>query len=160
MSLRDGKDAARNARSPAAGDARALLERYYAAELAYLAAAQQSEDAFEDVARCLDSNIVLYEAAGLPFGGTWHGHAGIRQFFAEMSQHWESFAVTDREFIIDGDTAVVLNHVSARASATGKELSFPILQLARLKNGRITEIRPFYWDTAAIADACRRSNRP
>jgi len=41
-----------------------------------------------------------------------------------------------------------------RARATGRELAFPILQTIEVRDGRITEIRPFYWDTRAVADAC------
>jgi ketosteroid isomerase-like protein len=49
---------------------------------------------------------------------------------------------------------VVLTDVHARARATGRELDFPIVQTITVEDGRITEVRPFYWDTAAIADAC------
>lgn len=49
---------------------------------------------------------------------------------------------------------VVLTQVHARARATGRELDFPILQIVTVKDRCITEVRPFYWDTAAIASAC------
>jgi ketosteroid isomerase-like protein len=49
---------------------------------------------------------------------------------------------------------VVLTHVRARARATGKRVEFPILQTIRVVDGCIAEVRPFYWDTAAIAAAC------
>jgi ketosteroid isomerase-like protein len=43
----------------------------------------------------------------------------------------------------------------ARARATGRRLEFPIVQTLRVVDGRIAEVRPFYWDVAAIAAACR-----
>ncbi|MEV5713995.1 hypothetical protein AB0L41_08870 [Amycolatopsis mediterranei] len=49
---------------------------------------------------------------------------------------------------------VVLTNVRAQARATGRELEFPILQTITVAGGRITEVRPFYWDSAAIAAAC------
>jgi ketosteroid isomerase-like protein len=49
---------------------------------------------------------------------------------------------------------VVLTQVHVRARATGLELDFPILQTITIRQGRIAEVRPFYWDTAAIAEAC------
>ncbi|MFI7115048.1 hypothetical protein [Amycolatopsis sp. NPDC049868] len=49
---------------------------------------------------------------------------------------------------------MVLTHVHVRARSTGRELDFPILQTITVGDGRITEVRPFYWDTAAIAAAC------
>jgi uncharacterized protein len=46
--------------------------------------------------------------------------------------------------------------VRARARCTGRGLDFPILQTITVDAGRISEIRPFYWDTAAVADVCSR----
>jgi hypothetical protein len=40
------------------------------------------------------------------------------------------------------------------ARATGRELGFAIPQTLTFADGRIAEVRPFYWDTAAVADAC------
>ncbi|MFF8289006.1 nuclear transport factor 2 family protein [Streptomyces sp. NPDC016309] len=56
--------------------------------------------------------------------------------------------------VATGETSVVLTQVHARARATGRELGFPILQTITVKDGRITEVRPVYWDTRAIADVC------
>ncbi len=53
----------------------------------------------------------------------------------------------------------MLTQVHARARATGRALDFPILQTLTVKEGRIAEVRPFYWDTHAIADACALPTR-
>ncbi len=71
-----------------------------------------------------------------------------------MSRTWESFDMVEQEFLATGETAVVLTQVRARARSSGRELTFPILQTITFKGRRIAEVRPFYWDTAAIADAC------
>ena len=71
-----------------------------------------------------------------------------------MSQAWEEFEMVEQEFLSTNATAVVLTQVHARARATGRELDFPILQSIRVVDGRIAEIWPFYWDTAAIAAVC------
>jgi ketosteroid isomerase-like protein len=62
--------------------------------------------------------------------------------------------MVEQEFLATSEISVVLTHVHARARATGRELDFPILQTIRVAEGRISEVRPFYWDTAAIANAC------
>jgi uncharacterized protein len=69
-----------------------------------------------------------------------------------MSRTWAVFDMVEQEFLATGATAVVLTQIRARA--TGTELDFPILQTLRIRDGRIAEVRPFYWDTAAIAAAC------
>ncbi len=126
----------------------------YAAEAEYLAAGGPGSASFTPLAPFFAPDVVLYQAAALPYGGVWRGHDGMEQFFLAMSRAWDAFEMVDQTFLADTSPLVVLTHVRARARATGRGLSFPILQTITVADGRITEVRPFYWDTAAIADAC------
>lgn len=135
-------------------DSLTVLTGMYAAEAKYLAAGGPGEASFDLLAPFFAPDVELHQADALPYGGTWRGHDGMTRFFLEMGQVWESFDMVDQKFLATGETAVVLTQVRARARATSRELSFPILQTIKVKNGRITEVRPFYWDTRAIADAC------
>jgi hypothetical protein len=78
----------------------------------------------------------------------------MTRFFLAMGRVWETFDMVEQEFLATGETAVVLTQARARARATGRELGFPILQMVTVDDGRITEVRPFYYDTQAVADAC------
>ncbi|WP_190062907.1 nuclear transport factor 2 family protein [Streptomyces griseocarneus] len=140
--------------SPAMTDSVTALSGMYAAEARYLAAGGPGEAPFDLLAPFFAPDVVLHQADALPYGGTWRGHAGLERFFLAMSEAWESFDMVEQEFLATGATAVVLTRVRARARATGRELTFPILQTIRVEDGRIREVHPFYWDTAAIADAC------
>ncbi|MEU7473078.1 nuclear transport factor 2 family protein [Streptomyces sp. NPDC044984] len=131
-----------------------VLAGMYAAEAEYLAAGGPGEASFDLLAPFFAPDVELHQADALPYGGTWRGHDGLARFFLRMGQVWESFDMVEREFLATGETAVVLTQVRARARATGRELNFPILQAITVKDGRITEVRPFYWDTRAVADAC------
>jgi ketosteroid isomerase-like protein len=126
----------------------------YAAEAEYLAAGGPGAAPFDLLAPFFAPDVELHQADALPYGGTWHGHEGMARFFLAMSRTWEVFDLVEQEFLATGETAVVLTRVRARARATGRELAFPILQTIRIRDGRIAEVRPFYWDTRAIADAC------
>lgn len=134
-----------------------VLRGMYAAERNYLALGGPGVASFETLAPYFASDVVLHQAESLPYGGTWRGLDGMEQFFAAMSQAWEAFEMVEQHFLSTADTAVVLTWVHARARATGRELGFPILQTIRVVDGRIAEARPFYWDTAAVAAACRTS---
>jgi hypothetical protein len=103
-----------------------VLRAMYAAEAEYLAAGGPGAASFDTLAPFFASDVVLHQAEGLPYGGIWRGHDGMERFFLAM----------------------------ADARATGQDLDFPILQSIRVVDRRITEVRPFYWDTAAIAAAC------
>ena len=127
----------------------------YAAEVEYLAAGGPGTASFDPLAPFFAPDVVLHQAESLPYGGIWRGHDGMERFFAAMSQAWEEFEIVEQEFLSTSGTAVVLTQVHARARATGRELDFAILQTIRVVDGRIAEVRPFYWDTAEIAAACR-----
>lgn len=134
-------------------DSVTVLTGMYAAEAEYLAAGGPGEASFDLLAPFFAPNVELHQADALPYGGTWRGHNGMTQFFLAMGQVWETFDMVEQEFLATGETAVVLTQVRARVRATGRELSFPILQTITVKDGQITEVRPFYWDTRAIACA-------
>lgn len=135
-------------------DAADVLRGMYAAESEYLAAGGPGTASFETLAPFFAPDVVLHQAEALPYGGIWRGHDGMEQFFVAMATTWEVFEMVEQEFLATSETAVVLTHVHARARATGREIDFPILQTIRVIDGRISEVRPFYWDTAAIANAC------
>jgi ketosteroid isomerase-like protein len=128
-----------------------VLQGMYAAESDYLAAGGSS---FEPLAPYFAPDVVLHQAGTLPYGGVWRGHEGIERFFRAMSAAWDSFEMLEQEFLSTTSPLVVRTEVRARARATGRELTFPMLQTITVTGGRIAEVRPFYWDTAAIAEAC------
>ncbi|QFU90522.1 nuclear transport factor 2 family protein [Amycolatopsis sp. YIM 10] len=131
-----------------------VLRGMYAAESEYLTAGGPGRASFEPLAPFFAPDVVLHQAEALPYGGTWRGHDGLAAFFLAMSRTWAAFDLAEQEFLATTSPLVVLTRVRARARATGRELEFPILQTITVEHGRITEIRPFYWDTAAIAAAC------
>ncbi len=135
-------------------DVSTVLKGMYAAEAEYLAAGGPGEASFDMLAPFFTPDVELHQADTLPYGGIWRGHDGMERFFLAMSRAWEAFDMVDQRYLSTSGTAVVLTQVHARARATGQELRFPILQTIRVLDGRIAEVRPFYWDTAAIATAC------
>jgi len=135
-------------------DSVAVLTAMYAAETRYLAAGGPGQASFDLLAPYFAPDVVLHQAEALPYGGTWRGHEGMARFFAAMARTWAAFDLAEQEFLATGQTAVVRTLVRACARATGRELEFPILQTITVRDGRITEVRPFYWDTAAVAAAC------
>lgn len=133
---------------------RLVLERMYQAEAEYLASGGPGTASFITLEPYFAPDVVLWQADSLPYGGIWRGHAGIEQFFVAMSTTWDRFDLTDQTFLSEANPLVVLTQVHARSRKSGEYLNFPMLQTITLREDRITEVRPFYWDTAAIADLC------
>lgn len=132
-----------------------VLKGMYAAEANYLAAGGPGRADFAELAPFFAEDVVLHQAGALPYGGQWRGHDGMERFFLAMSATWESFEMVRQRMLSTDEPIVVLTDVRARARATGRELEFQILQTIGFRDGRISEVRPFYWDTAAIAEATR-----
>ncbi|WET78038.1 nuclear transport factor 2 family protein [Amycolatopsis sp. QT-25] len=135
-------------------DALSVLKGMYAAEAGYFAAGGPGKATFAPLAPFFSPDVVLHQADALPYGGIWRGHEGLERFFAIMSDTWEIFDMMEQSFLSETSPLVVLTRVHVRARATGRELNSPILQTITVEDGRVTEVRPFYWDTAAIAAVC------
>ncbi|APS17864.1 ketosteroid isomerase [Streptomyces sp. Tue 6075] len=134
-------------------DSRAVLTAMYTAEARCPAAGGPGTASFDPPAPCFAPDVVLHQAATLPYGGVWRGHRGMERFFRTMSDTWAEFELMAQDFLATGETSVVRPVARARPRATGRELTFPVLQTLIVQDGRITEVRPFSWDTDAVVRA-------
>jgi uncharacterized protein len=101
----------------------------------------------------LAPNVVVHEANGLPYGGVYHGHAGMGALFQKLVGILDNFRVVPEDFFVSGSVVVAKIRVLGRARATGQTIDMPVLEMWTLDNGLVTEIRPFYWDTAEFQKA-------
>jgi ketosteroid isomerase-like protein len=132
----------------------AVMQRFYEAERAYVTAGGPDRAAFDEIAACLDPEVELHQAPGLPFTGVWRGPEGMERFIAVMGELWQSMEFLEQRQLVDGDTVVATNRVRFVSRATGRAVVTSIMQLVTIRDGRIREIRPYYWDPAAISEAC------
>jgi ketosteroid isomerase-like protein len=129
-----------------------VLEKFYAAEAAYIAAGGMGKADFADLAACLDPEVVMVQAPSLPYGGVWRGPRGIEEFMAAMSDAWQALEFLDQRFVVGDGAVVVLNRGRLTARATGRVLETSVMQLITIQDGLIREIHPFYQDTMAVAE--------
>ncbi|MEV0272460.1 hypothetical protein AB0H43_27095 [Hamadaea sp. NPDC050747] len=52
-----------------------VLQKFYAAEAAYIAAGGRGKASFDGIAACLHPGVVMYQALSLPYGGMLAGVA-------------------------------------------------------------------------------------
>ncbi|MGW0252365.1 nuclear transport factor 2 family protein [Nocardia goodfellowii] len=134
-------------------DVMTSLRAFYAAEAAYLTEGAE----FADMARHLASDVVMYQASSLPYGGEWHGHDGFRAFIAAMGENWDGLWFDEQHFVSDENRVVVYSRGRLRARHTGRTLETSLLQWITFRDGLITEVRPYYLDTSAVLDTLRRA---
>ena len=135
---------------------RDVIERFYAAEAAYMNAGGADAGAsFADMAATLDPEIMLHQSPDLPWGGEFHGHAGYEEWARQMSRAFDRLEVRDTRFFTDGDTVVITCRLMTRSRASGETLDLPMAQVVRVRGDRIVEFRPFYWNVPAYSDIVR-----
>lgn len=103
------------------------------------------------MAALLDPEIVVHEAAGLPYGGEYHGPEGMGALLQKLNTVLEGFQVKPEQYFVSGDDVAALIRVTGRGRLTGQAVDMPVMEVWRIKNGRAVMIRPFYWDTAEFS---------
>lgn len=132
---------------------REILERFYAAEAAYMNAGGAIAGAsFAAMAATLDPDVVLHQSPDLPWGGAFHGHAGYADWAAQMSRAFDRLEVRDNRYFTDGDTVVITCRLITRSRSSGETLDLPMAQVVRVRGDRIVEFRPFYWSVPAYRE--------
>jgi hypothetical protein len=114
----------------------------------YRLAGQQDWDA---VAVRLHPDIVIHEAASLPFGGEWRGRDALRRVAAAMYGTWASAKVDIHEIIGGKDYAAVILSLTMTSKKTGRTFTQTLSEVGRFEDGLLKEHRIHYFDTAEIA---------
>jgi len=122
---------------------RETLDAFFAAFQAQDAAAMEA---------LLAPDFVIHEADGLPYAGTYKGFAGWIDLLGRIGATWESLTPIIRHLFGDGTHFAVLMDLALTAKATGRSIETSVFELWTVEAGRIKEVRPFYWDTKAVAE--------
>ena len=144
-------------------DGGAAVQRFYDAEADFLGS--ENSD-FAPVAKTVTEDVLLLEPVSLPYGGAYRGRDSFERWLRAFKDAWSALEVRDSEMWVQGDTVFSRSHVYATARVTGRSADGPLLQLFRIDDGLVAELRPFHWDTAAMLPALgrdahdRREHRP
>lgn len=107
---------------------------------------------FDTFFKDLSEDCIFYEADSLPYGGEYRGVEAIKRGTQLMFGAWDNFNFEITDYCAGGDLVTVSVRISGVGRKTGKSFSMPIIEAWRLKDGKIIEIRPFYYDTARCAE--------
>ena len=125
-----------------------------------LALIEQNYDAMLEL---FHEDCIIYEPAGLPYGGIFRAPNAIMQLSEALFQHLDMLAAwwanmppghEDTGVIANDEFAVLYGHMHGRSRATGKEFTVPVTERFRVRDGKIVELWVFYHDPAIVADAC------
>jgi len=105
------------------------------------------------VLAAFDPQIEIVEAESLPYAGVYRGHGGVSQLMQTIGDVWEVFDVSMERLVAHDDEVIALLQIKARLRGSARPLEMPVVEVWKLRDGKVLGIRPFYWDTAAIARA-------
>jgi uncharacterized protein len=88
----------------------------------------------------------------LPWGGTHHGHEGVRAFASISQDHLDGRWADPDDFLDAGDRMVVLGRMRGRAKASGREYEVEFVHVWTMTDGVASRLRA-YFDTAPIMAA-------
>jgi uncharacterized protein len=94
-------------------------------------------------------DIRIEQPASLPHGG-WHdGHAGMAAMGATFGQYWTR-TIEDPRIFGQEDRVLQLTTQTWTAKPTGRSATVDVVELFRVADGLVTEIRVFQQDTHAL----------
>lgn len=102
----------------------------------------------------LAEDVVFRQSPSLPYGGEFHGIAAAQEAFGRVVGAWSSLNVEVEELVAAGDLVIAYIQMKAVGKATGLTYEGPTAELFRLRDGKIVEWRPVYWDTHAVRMVC------
>jgi hypothetical protein len=125
---------------------RVTVERFYDAAL------RADLDA---IAEILHPDVVCYEADSLPYGGLHQGKDAVLRLLKLLFDGIDRDSVQRRGVMVDGERAASFLEVPFAFADPTVPAVMPVVETFVVRDGLIVEIRPYYFDTAAIAALAR-----
>ena len=109
---------------------------------------------FKMMSEIIAPGAIYHQAVGLPYGGTFIGFENWTKMFTHASTFFDLQIEREPTYFTSATEDGVLIHftIKCKAKKSGKIISMPIAEYFEVKDGLITGIRPFYFDTKKFSD--------
>ncbi|HTK62964.1 MAG TPA: nuclear transport factor 2 family protein [Pseudonocardia sp.] len=126
-------------------DAAAVVAEFYAASRA---------GDLDRVRAVLAPEATLIEPDSVPYGGVHRGPEAIIALAVDLFSKYYDFARNEVRYILsEGENAIARVDVSGTTRTSGKPIAFSATECFVVRDGLITEIQPYHFDTAAVNEA-------
>jgi uncharacterized protein len=103
------------------------------------------------VFRLLSPDVEITQSEELPWGGTYRGHEGAREFFGKLTANLQSTLEIERT-IRAGDSIAAVGWTQGTVNATGAHYRVPIVHVWDVADGLIRRAQ-FLIDNPAMLEA-------
>lgn len=109
---------------------------------------------FTAMAPLIEEGAIYTQAEGLPYGGTYVGFNEWIKMYTKSTEFFDLQVEKDPVYFSDASKNEVIIYftIKGKAKKSGKTLSMPISEHIDLKNGKITAVKSFYFDTKQFAE--------
>jgi ketosteroid isomerase-like protein len=106
----------------------------------------------EGVVELCDENFVIDMSERVFNPAVYRGHDGIRRFYADVMEVWESFEWNVEDALTSGDAVVAMLHALGRGEGSGLEIDWRVAWIWTVRDGRCVSLR-FYRDRDRALEA-------
>lgn len=122
-----------------------------ATEIAREGYARQARGSLSGVFELLSPDIEIVQTTDLPWGGTFKGHEGARQFFARIAEYTDATPQPLR-YVPAGEDVAVIGRLVGTVRANARAIDIDIVHVWTVRNGKAVRFLPFI-DTPAMRRA-------
>ena len=85
---------------------------------------------------CLDPSVEYHSVMTVPGGAAYHGHDGVRKYFADFKDAWgDDFRVEPQAFFDLGEQTLMFYSVHGLGQRSGADVAMPGAQVCRWRDG-------------------------
>lgn len=97
-------------------------------------------------------DVIFHSPESLPYGGMWHGIDGWKNMKQAIGEVWSELELTIRHLVgaDNDDCFIVIADLKARSRKTGNIYESEVMEKWLWRDGLLTLVRPYYWDTAKV----------
>ena len=101
----------------------------------------------------LDPSVEYHSVMTVPGGAAYHGHEGVRRYFADFGDAWgDEFRVELEAFFDLGHQTLMFYAVHGRGQHSGAEVAMPGAQVCRWRDGLLVYAKAYVHRGDALRD--------
>ncbi len=104
----------------------------------------------EGVATVLHTDVVIYEAPSLPYGGVHAGREEVLKLLGLLYSQIDLSTVVVGDILANSERAAAFLEVPFASGDAAGNQAMRVVETFMIRDGLIAEITPYYFDTAAL----------
>jgi ketosteroid isomerase-like protein len=102
------------------------------------------------------ADFTIRESPNLPYRGTYVGRKGLDELLEDVTRYYEFLGDLKMSFRgVSDSLAIGRFEGRARMKQTGEEVDFLVIEWVTVRDGKVADVEPFYYDQKPLLDAAR-----